>query len=48
MVEANHSPTAAGACRQMSVPLTYDDGVNLRRRNCENDKAYFMCEAKRK
>ena len=31
------------ACQQMSWPLTYNDGINLRRKRCE-DEAYFICQ----
>ena len=32
-------------CQQMSWPLTYRDGINLRGKSCE-DSAYFMCQIK--
>ena len=45
-MEADYTVTAANACRQMSLPLTYDNGINLFRKNCETETAYFMCEVK--
>ena len=32
-----------GVCEQMSVPLSYDDGINLRPRKCSNVEAYVAC-----
>ena len=32
-------------CQQMTWPLTYNDGVNLRSMKC-NQKAYFICQTK--
>ena len=30
-------------CQQMSLPLTYDDGINLLPKSCDQDEAYFIC-----
>ena len=30
-------------CEQMSWPLTYDDGINLRAKPCE-EESHFVCE----
>ena len=39
-------PTAnAYVCQQMTWPLTYKDGINLRGKVCGVD-AYFMCQIK--
>ena len=32
----------------MSLPLTYDDGINLLPKRCEDDEAHFACEVPRK
>ena len=32
-------------CQQMTWPLTYNDGINLRPKQC-NKKAYFACQFK--
>ena len=32
-------------CQQMSLPLTYDDGINLLPKRCDQDEAYFVCES---
>ena len=32
-------------CQQMTWPLTYNDGVNLRPMKC-NQEAYFICQNK--
>ena len=31
-------------CQQMSLPLTYDDGINLFPKRCNQEKAYFACD----
>ena len=31
-------------CQEMTWPLTYDDGVNLRGKNCASGKAYYLCK----
>ena len=36
------------SCQQMSLPLTYDDGINLLAKRCNRDKAYFACDVPRK
>ena len=28
----------------MSLPLTYDDGINLLQKNCDQDEAFFACD----
>ena len=30
-------------CQQMSLALTYDDGINLLPKRCDQDEAYFGC-----
>ena len=35
-------------CQQMSVPLTYEDGINLLPKRCDKDAAYFACDIPRK
>ena len=35
-------------CQQMSLPLTYDDGINLLPKRCDQDEAYFACDIPRK
>ena len=32
-------------CQQMSWPLTYDNGINLHRKFCD-EEAYFVCQSK--
>ena len=36
------------SCQQISLPLTYDDGINLLPKRCDRDKAYFACDVPRK
>ena len=39
-------PTAHESnCQQMTWPLTYDDGINLHEKTC-NEEAYFLCRFK--
>ena len=40
----NASVTIATTCVQMSLPLTYDDGINQMRELCDEDEAYFACD----
>ena len=39
----NFSLSNRSVCQQMSWSLTYDDGKNLLPKDCEQDKAYFVC-----
>ena len=32
----------------MSLPLSYDDGVNLRPKICDEDEAFYACDVPRK
>ena len=33
-------------CQDMSWPLTYDDGINLRPQPCGNGRSYYVCQHK--
>ena len=45
MVDDSNYPTSdSSVCQQMSLPLTYDDGINLLPKDCENDEAHYVCE----
>ena len=33
-------------CQEMTWPLTYDDGINLRSKKCESGMAHYFCEIK--
>ena len=45
MVDDSNYPTSdPSVCQQMSLPLTYDDGINLLPKDCENDEAHYVCE----
>ena len=35
-------------CQQMSIPLTYGNGINLLPKRCDQDEAYFACSISRK
>ena len=49
MVNDSNYPTSdPSVCQQMSLPLTYDDGINLLPKRCKDDEAYFACEVPRK
>ena len=41
---SNYSPSDSSVCQQMSLPLTYDNGINLLPKRCDDDEAYFACE----
>ena len=46
MISNNNYPAPdTGMCQQMSWPLTYDDGINLHAKRCD-EEAYFMCQIK--
>ena len=40
-----YPPGDKSICQQMTWPLTYNDGVNLRSMKC-NQEAYFICQTK--
>ena len=33
-------------CQQMTWPLTYDDGINLRAKDCGTGKSHYICQVK--
>jgi len=42
-------PTSnTSTCQQMTWPLTYDDGINLRPKECGSGTARYMCKVKGK
>ena len=43
--DSRYSPSNQSVCQQMSVPLTYDDGINLLPKRCDQEEAYFACES---
>ena len=45
ITNSNYPTADASTCQQMAWPLTYDDGINLRGKDCEAED-YFMCELK--
>ena len=40
---SNFPPSDTSVCEQMTWPLTYDDGINLRAKDCSKD-AYYVCQ----
>ena len=44
MDNSNYPTSNSSVCQQMSLPLTYDDGINLLPKHCDDDEAYFACE----
>ena len=44
---SRHPLSDQSVCQQMSVPLTYDDGINLLPKRCDQDEAYFACDIPR-
>ena len=45
IVNENYPPGNQSVCQQMTWPLTYSDGVNLRPKQCVH-KAFFLCQTK--
>ena len=43
--DSRYPPSDQSVCQQMSIPLTYNDGINLLPKRCDQDKAYFVCES---
>ena len=45
MVDDSRYPSSnQSICQQMTMPLTYDDGINLLPKPCDQDEAYFTCD----
>ena len=42
--DSRYPPSDQSVCQQMSVPLTYDDGISLLTKRCDKDEAYFACD----
>ena len=45
--DSRYPPSNQSVCQQMSLPLTYDDGINLFPKSCDQDEAYFACDISR-
>ena len=41
---SRYPPSNQSVCQQISLPLTYDDGINLLSKRCDQDEAYYACE----
>ena len=41
--DSRYPPSNQSVCQQMSMPLTYDDGVNLLPKRCNEDEAFYAC-----
>ena len=39
--DSRYPPSNQFVCQQMSLPLTYNDGINLLPKRCDQDEAYF-------
>ena len=46
--DSRYPPSPQSVCQQMSLPLTYDDGINLLPKRCDQDEAYFACDIPRR
>ena len=42
--DLRYPPSNQTVCQQMSLPLTYDDGINLLPKHCDQDEAYYACD----
>ena len=40
------STSKESVCQEMTWPLTYDDGINLRPKNCESGISHYVYEIK--
>ena len=47
MIDNAMFPTSnKSVCQEMTWPLTYDDGINLRPKACESGMSHYVCEIK--
>ena len=42
--DCNAHAATSPTCIQMSMPLTYDDGINQPSKRCDQDEAYYACD----
>ena len=42
--DARYPPSDQSVCQQMSLPLTYDDGINLLPKSCDQDETFYACK----
>ena len=42
--DPRYTPSNRSVCQQMSLPLTYDDGISLLPKRCDQDESYFACD----
>jgi len=45
--DTNYPRSEQSVCEQMSIPLTYDDGISLLPKRCDRE-AYYACDIPRK
>ena len=43
ITDPTYPSSNTSVCQQMTWPLTYDDGINLRAKDCETGKSHFVC-----
>ena len=39
-------PSDPSVCQQMTWPLSYEDGINLRPKRCDQGESYYVCDIK--
>ena len=44
ITDPTYPQSKTSVCEQMTWPLTYDDGINLKGEFCGKGKAYYICQ----
>ena len=44
ITDLTYPSSNTSVCEQMTWPLTYDDGINLRAKDCETGKSHYICK----
>ena len=44
ITDPTYPSSNTSVCEQMTWPLTYDDGTNLRAKECGTGKSQYICE----
>ena len=47
LIDKKYPMSDRSVCKQMTWPLTYDDGINLRGKRCD-EEAFFLWQSQRK
>ena len=44
ITDPTYPSSNTSVCEQMTWPLTYDDGINLRAKECGTGKSHYICQ----